>query len=58
MDKIKHPIKLSKRAKESCPRIRNNYKKYQKAEWKWIDVFKLIDMKKNWWRSFIYIRYC
>jgi hypothetical protein len=45
-DEIK-PKKMRKRIRESCPEKRDNYKKYEKANWKWIDIFKQIDLKKS-----------
>ena len=44
---IKKPQKIRRHIKKSFPLKRNNYKKYQYAKWKWLDVLKEIDFLKE-----------
>jgi hypothetical protein len=41
------PKKIIRHRKISYPKVRDNYRRYKNAEWKWEDVFNEIDTLKN-----------
>lgn len=49
------PKKIIKKRKVAYPKVRDNYKRYKNAEWKWETVFNEIDALKNE-GSFNYIK--
>ena len=54
MNVLVEPVNIKRIKKYKYPKIRNNYKKYQYANWNWEDIFVEIDgLKENGMREYI-----